>query len=304
MAAAADAAAVPHTEARRSQHLLLCASLGADFRACNQLLYFSDTYCFDATARVLAALPSDDAAAASAPGHATLLLDRTIFYPAGGGQPADGGEIRAPLPSGGEAVFRVSDVRLKDGVVRHTGVVEGPPGSDAAFAPGADVALRVDGARRELHARVHSAGHLLDVCMSRCGYPPSALVPTKGLHGADVAYVEYAGKVPPDDCAALQGRLNEALAAAVAAGGRTAAAVLPYDAAAAACHVTALPPYIAADAQPRVVTMLPGEPGCPCGGTHVDDVARIGRVTVPEVRVKKGVTRISYRLEGMLENAK
>jgi Ser-tRNA(Ala) deacylase AlaX len=135
--------------------------------------------------------------------------------------------------------------------------------------------------------------------MARCGYPPAALVPTKGLHGADVAYVEYAGKVPPEDCEALKRRLNEALAAAVAAGGRTTAAVLPYDAAAAACHVEALPAYIARDAAPRVVTMLPGEPGCPCGGTHVDDVARIGGVTVTDVRVKKGVSRITYRVDGM-----
>jgi Ser-tRNA(Ala) deacylase AlaX len=106
-----------------------------------------------------------------------LLLDRTIFYPAGGGQPADGGELRS-----GAAVFTLRDVRLKDGVVRHTGVVA-PPDAAAAFAAGADVALRVDGAKRELHARIHSAGHLLDVCMARCGYPPATLVPTKGLHG-------------------------------------------------------------------------------------------------------------------------
>jgi Ser-tRNA(Ala) deacylase AlaX len=269
-----------------------------------QLLYFADTYCFEASGRVVAALPPDEGAAgASQPGALTLLLDRTIFYPAGGGQPADAGELRAPLPCGGEAVFRVTDVRLKDGAVRHTGAVAGPPEARAAFAPGAAVALRVDGAARQLHARVHSAGHLLDVCMARCGYPPAALVPTKGLHGAEAAYVEYAGKVPPEDCEALKGRLNAALAAAVAAGGRTAAAVLPYDAAAAACHVAALPPYIAPGATPRIVTMLPGEPGCPCGGTHVDDVARIGGVTVTEVRVKKGVTRISYRVEGMLDAA-
>ena len=267
--------------------------------ACKQLLYFLDTYCFDSTARVVATLPSDNAAESSRPDHATLLLDRTIFYPSGGGQPTDFGEIRARLPSGTDAVFRVVDVRLKDGVVRHTGTVEGPAEAMAAFAPSADVALRVDGGRRELHARVHSAGHLLDVCMARCGYPPSALVPTKGVHGADVAYVEYSGKVQPEDCGPLQQRLNDALLAALAKGGRTTAAVLSYDAAAAACHVTALPPYIAADASPRVVTLLPGEPGCPCGGTHVDDMARIGAVTVTEVRVKKGTTRISYRLEGM-----
>jgi Ser-tRNA(Ala) deacylase AlaX len=152
--------------------------------------------------------------------------------------------------------------------------------------------------RALLTAQIHSAGHLLDVCMSRCGYPASVLAPTKGSHTPSDAYVEYSGKVPPDDVAPLQARLNASLADAVAAGGAVAAAVQPYAAAAAACG-GALPPYIPSDATPRVVVMLPGEPGCPCGGTHVGDVASVGRVVVSGVRVKKGVTRISYVVEGM-----
>jgi Ser-tRNA(Ala) deacylase AlaX len=60
-----------------------------------------------------------------------------------------------------------------------------------------------------------------------------------------------------------------------------------------------LPPYIAAGSTPRVVVMLAGTEGCPCGGTHVADVAEIGAVQVTGVRVKKGVTRVSYTIEGM-----
>ena len=45
--------------------------------------------------------------------------------------------------------------------------------------------------------------------------------------------------------------------------------------------------------------MLAGTEGCPCGGTHVADVAEIGAVQVTGVRVKKGVTRVSYTIEGM-----
>ena len=288
-----------------------------------QLAYFADSYCFESTARVLAALPAADAAASGAEGPLlTLLLDRTICYPAGGGQPADGGEVRGAR--GG--VLSLRDVRLaKDGVVHHTGVLLPPPapGAPPPFEPGEAVTLHVDAPRRRLHARVrganvrtrarivsrsrarrclraqiHSAGHLLDVCMSRCGYPPARLAPAKGVHTPAEAYVEYAGKVPPEEVPPLIASLNAALAAAVAGGGAVAAAELPYDAAAAACG-GALPPYIAADATPRVVTLLPGEAGCPCGGTHVDDVARVGACTVTAVRVKKGVTRISYTVEGM-----
>lgn len=155
--------------------------------------------------------------------------------------------------------------------------------------------------RRPFLTRIVSAArHLLDVCLARCGYPPSALAPTKGLHGASEAYVEYSGKVPADDTEPLVQRLNAALAAAVAAGGATSAQMMGYDDAAAACHVSALPPYIARDATPRVVVIVPGEAGCPCGGTHVRDVAEVGTVQVTAVRVKKGTTRISYRVDGML----
>ena len=133
--------------------------------------------------------------------------------------------------------------------------------------------------------------------MARCGYPPSVLAPTKGVHTPSEAYVEYAGKVPPDDVAPLTARLNAALAAAVAAGGAVRAAVQPYEAAAAACGGS-LPPYISHVATPRVVSMLDA-PGCPCGGTHVADVAQVGRVAVSGIRVKKGTTRVSYVVEGM-----
>jgi len=52
----------------------------------------------------------------------------------------------------------------------------------------------------------------------------------------------------------------------------------------------------------RIVTILEGTEGCPCGGTHVGDVREIGGVNVTGVRVKKGVTRVSYTVEGMKEH--
>ena len=63
------------------------------------------------------------------------------------------------------------------------------------------------------------------------------------------------------------------------------------------------PPYISADSSPRIVTIVEGTEGCPCGGTHVADVKEIGGgVNVTGVRVKKGVTRVSYTIEGMKDH--
>ena len=98
-----------------------------------------------------------------------LVLDATLFYPQGGGQPADAGTIRA-----GAAAFAVADVRMRDGRVLHYGAFVAD-GDAAALQPGARVTLEVDAARRRLHARIHSAGHLLDVCMERAGWGPDRL---------------------------------------------------------------------------------------------------------------------------------
>ena len=47
-------------------------------------------------------------------GRNALILDRTIFYPQGGGQPADTGFIHV---SGSDLKFVIQDVRSKEGIV-------------------------------------------------------------------------------------------------------------------------------------------------------------------------------------------
>jgi Ser-tRNA(Ala) deacylase AlaX len=59
--------------------------------------------------------------------------------------------------------------------------------------PGAEVTVHIDADRRLLNARVHSAGHLLDVAMTNVGFGPDVMVPAKGLHTPEQAYVEYTG---------------------------------------------------------------------------------------------------------------
>jgi hypothetical protein len=53
--------------------------------------------------------------------------------------------------------------------------------------------LQVDGEKRKIYARYHSAGHLLDIAVRRCGQ--TQLQPSKGYHFPVGAYVEYIGVV-------------------------------------------------------------------------------------------------------------
>jgi Ser-tRNA(Ala) deacylase AlaX len=57
------------------------------------------------------------------------------------------------------------------------------------------VVTQIDENERRMLARVHSAGHLLDIAMMRAGR--TDLKPSKGYHFSSSAYVEYLGKIDP-----------------------------------------------------------------------------------------------------------
>ena len=103
-------------------------------------------------------------------GGFAVVLDRTAFYPEGGGQPADHGTL-------GDA--RVLDVHEKDGVVTHL--------CDRALSVGAEVGGHIDWARRFDHMQQHSGEHILSglLCSTfRCD--------NVGFHmGADVVTIDY-----------------------------------------------------------------------------------------------------------------
>ena len=52
--------------------------------------------------------------------------------------------------------------------------------------------------------------------------------------------------------------------------------------------------YIPEGKPVRVVSMAGY--GCPCGGTHVDNLRELGKVEVTKIKSKKGNTRVSYKL--------
>ena len=78
--------------------------------------------------------------------------------------------------------------------------------ASASFAEGSAVECHVDEAKRRLFARVHSAGHLLDIAMVRAGR--NDLKPSKGFHFSEGAYVEYIGNVDANARDALVATLN------------------------------------------------------------------------------------------------
>jgi len=79
----------------------------------------------------------------------SVVLDRTVFYPGGGGQPSDKGELHT---AGG--VHRVTAVRKAEGLLWHE--LDGP-----APKPGERVRGTLDWKRRHQLMRTHTAMHVL-----------------------------------------------------------------------------------------------------------------------------------------------
>lgn len=214
-------------------------------------------------------------------GRSALILDSTLFYPQGGGQPGDQGSISF---QGGE--FTVNDTRFKDGQVIHYGEF-----LDGKLPDGGHVKMAVNKERRVLNCRNHTAGHLVDVAMQNVGYE---FPPAKGYHFADSPYVEYVGVIEPDDRPSAMEKLNAELARLIAEDSRVDWEIVASKAdLEGTCKY--IPDYLPEGKPIRVVTVA--DFGCPCGGTHVKYLGELQGVTIHKIKAKNGNTRVTYRLQ-------
>ncbi|XP_040872789.1 uncharacterized protein [Glycine max] len=294
-----------------------------------KLEHFDDMWRLESTATLLSHLKGDD-------GRHVLTLDRTIFYPQGGGQPADTGFVL--IHGFDNNKFLVSDVRSKDGIVFHYGFFENLGGEfEPTLEKGKEVSLFVDQPRRKLNSRfkflqtmkffnlfssmcdyytvykknfnsasvnlilfwffhlcrLHSAGHLLDICLPRIGL--GNLEPSKAYHFPDGPWVEYKGTISQNEMQSKQKDLELEANALISMGGKVSVDILPYDEAAKLCG-GCLPDYVPKESTPRIVRIR-DNPGCPCGGTHVADISDIKQIKVSQIRSKKGLTKVYYYVE-------
>jgi alanyl-tRNA synthetase len=206
-----------------------------------------------------------------------LLLDETIFYPQGGGQPADQGTIKAE-----SEVLPIHFAGFVDGVVRHYTI--SPISEDLI---GHSVFCEIDRNRRDLNARYHTAGHMLADVMSNLYQP---VRPVKGHQFPGEAYVEFID-VPEGlmDNQTIQDRLNKQIMLDFP--------VKTYEMAKKEYEEKyGTLPYPTTDDKPfRVVGVEPFPP-VPCGGTHVKSTMHVGSVKIRKVTTKQGRIKVSYEL--------
>jgi misacylated tRNA(Ala) deacylase len=111
-------------------------------------LAYSDAYARSVDARVVGAELEP------AP---TVILDATVFYPGGGGQPADSGSITRAADG---ATWRVRSARKANGQIAHE-LERDDVAPDSVPAEGDVVTVEIDWPRRHLLMRTHTALHVL-----------------------------------------------------------------------------------------------------------------------------------------------
>ncbi len=231
------------------------------------------------TAKVVALVVENEQAEEVMPGvEAILVLDKTPFYAEMGGQVADQGVITC-----GEAKFAVTDVQKnKGGKYMHYGKLTG-----GVLKVGDTVTAAIDLARRKAIMRAHSATHLLDKALRTVlgdhVHQAGSLVEPDRLR---FDFTHFSA-MTPEELAKVSAMVNEA----VLEGYNIATEELPIEEARKKGAIALFGEKYGDTV--RVVDMGQGYSVEFCGGTHLDNTAKVGVFHLSsEFSVASGVRRI------------
>lgn len=193
-----------------------------------------------------------------------VVLDRTAFYPEGGGQPCDLGTLDRA---------NVTHVQEKEGVILHW--------VDRPVLPGTTVQGRIDGARRFDYTQQHSADHILSgVIHRRYGYE------NVGFHmGKDSTFIDFDGVLDESDLAQMERVTNEAIWMD-----------LPVEISWPEADALRTMDYRSKkelEGAVRIVT-IPGVDVCACCGTHVERTGEVGLLKILSCTKLRGGIRVEY----------
>ena len=226
----------------------------------------TESYLRTCTARVVAV-----------PG-AGIGLDRTVFYPTGGGQPGDAGTLTT---KDGQRL-QVSDTRKGPDGILH--VVEDTTGLPVA---GEEVTAEIDWDRRHVHMRVHTAMHIL------CSLVDGAV--TGGSIGPGRGRIDFDIPGERPDKQQLTDRMMQVIEANEQVGISWITDAELADNPDLVRTMSVKPP--SGSGRVRMIRIGDGVDFQPCGGTHVAATGEIGPVSVAKIENKgRRNRRISFVL--------
>lgn len=234
-----------------------------------ELIYLSDSYKKEATARIVSVAKKGK--------QWEIALDRTIFYPQGGGQPSDKGTIVGP-----KGLAKVTHVRLVEDVVIHECTLTGE------LEVYDEVVTSIDWDLRFHNMRVHSAGHIVHEAVK---IVDPNIVPLKGEHG-DKPYIEYIGSLTIDKKFAIEKVANEIVSQNLSL----------------VCEFVTLeelmkraawvPAHLPKNKPLRILTIGDYAP-IPDGGTQVHNAGEVGAITISEIVNDGEHVRVHYMIESL-----
>lgn len=197
-----------------------------------------------------------------------VRLDRTVFYPTGGGQPGDSGWLR--LPDGSRAEVVEARKGAEPDEIRHLLALDGP-----RPLPGQPVTAEIDWPRRHRLMRMHTCLHLLSAAMP---YPVTGGQVGDGKGRLDFDMAE--GEV---DAEALTRTLNNLIAGDFPVRARWVSDA-ELEAAPELVKTMSVRPPIGLG-RVRLIE-IDGQDLQACGGTHVARTGEIGEVAVRRIESK------------------
>ena len=234
-----------------------------------ELLFRADPYATRASAQVIAA------------GERGIELDRTVFYPTGGGQMGDTGTL---LRASGERIA-IADTRKGDGI---DSVLHIPAAGMPRPEPGEKLTLELDWPRRYALMRLHTALHVMS-CVVVAPVTGGNISPEKARLDFDI-------EMSLLDAARIERETN----ALIARGVDTETVWITdeeLDARPELVKTMSVKPPRGAG-RVRLVK-IPGIDLQPCGGTHVRNIGEIGAIRVLKIRSEgKRNRRVEIALVG------
>lgn len=226
-----------------------------------KLFCLDDTYLFECDATIIDAGKYDELLS-------YVILDQTVFYPQGGGQPSDTGLVISETGN-----FVVSKCFIdENGRTLHIGRYE-----NGQLELGQKVKVEIDEVRRRLNAKIHTSAHLIDGTLKILGYNFHSI---KGYCFPDGPYMEYQGRA--ENIEELIAQLNTALTNLILKGAEVKAKYQE---------------GVHKGGKPNRIVTIEGIDTCPCGGTHLNNINELSKVTIKKIKNYPDSFRISFAVE-------
>ncbi len=218
-------------------------------------LFYEDSHLKQFTAVVQECLKSGD--------RYQVVLNRTAFFPEGGGQYADTGMLEE---------VHVLDVQEKDGTIYHL--------TDGELIPGTEVTGRIDWEERFMKMQQHTGEHIVSgLVHARFGYR------NVGFHlGTTDCTMDFNGEIKKEELLEIELEANKAVI-------QNLDVIVTYP------SVEELESLeyrskIEIEGQVRIVT-IPGYDVCACCAPHVSKTGEIGQIKLTNVQRYKGGVRVT-----------